>query len=118
MYTYIYIYTYRLGPALATLQGAVPPERRGAAQGVFSALTALGNVLPMALGFLGPGGLVTGLQVSVSACYVLSAGCFLVAAAARSEACICVCVYPGMSACMHNLACMLVCARSCLQLVR
>uniref|UniRef100_A0A7S0AF22 Major facilitator superfamily (MFS) profile domain-containing protein n=1 Tax=Pyrodinium bahamense TaxID=73915 RepID=A0A7S0AF22_9DINO len=69
-----------LGPAVATLQGAVPADRRGAAQGVFSSLTALGNALPAALGLLAAEDLAPGLQVSVAVCYVLSAMCFSMAA--------------------------------------
>lgn len=69
-----------LGPAVAALQTAVPAERRGAAQGVFSALTALGNVLPAALGLLAAEDLASGFQASVAACYVASAVCFLGAA--------------------------------------
>jgi len=69
-----------LGPAIATLQSAVPPERRGAAQGVFSSLTALGNALPAALGLLAREELSAGLQASVSLCYVLSALAFVGAA--------------------------------------
>merc|ERR1719436_1115019 len=65
-----------LGPAIATLQSAVPVDRRGAAQGVFSSLTALGNALPAALGLLASEDLVAGLQVSVTICYLLSAVCF------------------------------------------
>mmetsp|Transcript_31910 Transcript_31910/g.105857 ORF Transcript_31910/g.105857 Transcript_31910/m.105857 type:complete len:568 (+) Transcript_31910:71-1774(+) len=70
-----------LGPAIASLQGAVPAERRGSAQGVFSALTGLGNVLPAALGLLAPTDLREGLQISVAICYGLSAACFVGAAA-------------------------------------
>jgi MFS family permease len=69
-----------LGPALATLQDAVPPSRRGTAQGVFSALTALGSALPAVLGLLPKSSLAQGLQVSVALCYVCCAGCFAVAA--------------------------------------
>ncbi|CAE8619094.1 unnamed protein product, partial [Polarella glacialis] len=69
-----------LGPAIAALQSAVPPDRRGTAQGVFSSLTALGNLLPAGLGLLAAGDLNSGFQVSVTACYVLSGLCFLVAA--------------------------------------
>mmetsp|Transcript_102235 Transcript_102235/g.305199 ORF Transcript_102235/g.305199 Transcript_102235/m.305199 type:complete len:513 (-) Transcript_102235:61-1599(-) len=68
-----------LGPAIATLQGAVPADRRGAAQGVFSSLTALGNALPACLGLLAAEDLAHGLQVSVTVCYVASAACFAVA---------------------------------------
>jgi len=75
-----------LGPALSTLQGAVPPERRGAAQGVFSSLTALGNLLPTVLGFLPAEHLAAGLQASVALCYVASGLCFARAAAAASSA--------------------------------
>jgi len=69
------------GPAIATLQNAVPVEHRGAAQGVFTAMTALGNLMPACLGLFGPETIVTGLQAGVAACYVLSCGCFCAAAA-------------------------------------
>lgn len=69
-----------LGPAVATLQSAVPPDRRGAAQGVFSSLTALGNAFPACLGYLPAEQLASGLQVSVTVCYLASAACFAVAA--------------------------------------
>ncbi|CAE7662548.1 ANTR1 [Symbiodinium pilosum] len=69
-----------LGPAISALQGAVPAGQRGTAQGVFSSLTALGNGLPVFLGLLAPSQLAAGLQVSVSACYLLSGVCFLMAA--------------------------------------
>jgi len=69
-----------LGPAIATLQQAVPKERRGAAQGVFTASTALGNLMPACLGLFGPETIVIGLQASVTSCYLFSAGCFFVVA--------------------------------------
>jgi len=69
-----------LGPAIATLQKAVPLEHRGAAQGVFTALTAMGNLMPACLGLFGPETIVTGLQASVATCYLLSAGCFCASA--------------------------------------
>lgn len=69
-----------LGPAITTLQASVPPDRRGAVQGVFSSLTALGNALPAALGLLPADSLAHGLQVAVSICYVLSGACFIGAA--------------------------------------
>merc|ERR1712232_47740 len=68
------------GPAVATLQASVPAERRGAAQGAFSALTAFGNVLPAVLGFVAPDELVGYFQGSVALCYVLSSLCFAGAA--------------------------------------
>jgi len=40
------------GPTLASLFSAVPVRRRGAAQGVFSVLTAVGNLGPVAVGQL------------------------------------------------------------------
>lgn len=69
-----------LGPAVSTLQGAVPADRRGSAQGVFSSLTALGNALPACLGLLDSEDLARGLQVSVTACYLVSGLCFFMAA--------------------------------------
>jgi len=69
-----------LGPAIATLQNAVPLEHRGAAQGVFTAMTALGNLVPACLGLFGPETIVHGLQASVATSYLLSAGCFCAAA--------------------------------------
>lgn len=74
-----------LGPAVATLQSSVPVERRGAAQGVFSALTAIGNAVPVALGMLASEDLTAGLQSSVAVCYLLSAVCFLGAANSLPE---------------------------------
>uniref|UniRef100_A0A7S4WIE6 Major facilitator superfamily (MFS) profile domain-containing protein n=1 Tax=Alexandrium monilatum TaxID=311494 RepID=A0A7S4WIE6_9DINO len=74
-----------LGPAVAALQAAVPPKRRGAAQGVFSALTALGNLLPASLGLLAANDLAFGCQASVAVCYVASAACFVMAAANLPE---------------------------------
>lgn len=68
-----------LGPAISALQGSVPSDRRGTAQGVFSSLTALGNALPVGLGLLTPSDLTSGLQISVAACYLLSGLCFLLA---------------------------------------
>lgn len=68
-----------LGPAISALQGAVPSDRRGTAQGVFSSLTALGNALPVGLGLLAPADLTPGLQISVAVCYILSGICFLLA---------------------------------------
>ncbi|CAJ1352582.1 unnamed protein product [Effrenium voratum] len=74
-----------LGPAISALQGSVDPKRRGAAQGVFSSLTALGNGLPVVLGLLAPAELTEGLQVSVAVCYVLSGICFLCASRHLSQ---------------------------------
>eukprot|EP00913_Durusdinium_trenchii_P007054 g6636.t1 len=89
-----------LGAAISALQGAVPADRRGTAQGVFSSLTALGQALPVGLGLLAPEDLTQGLQLSVSVCYCLSGLCFLIASShlsqdnSRSHSTVCVCVIP------------------------
>ncbi|CAK9117881.1 unnamed protein product [Durusdinium trenchii] len=74
-----------LGAAISALQGAVPADRRGTAQGVFSSLTALGQALPVGLGLLAPEDLTQGLQLSVSVCYCLSGLCFLIASSHLSQ---------------------------------
>ena len=43
------------GPTLATLFTTVDPEVRGTAQGIFSVLTAVGNVAPLLIGSLAGG---------------------------------------------------------------
>lgn len=40
------------GPAVSILQGALPPTVRGTGQGVFSMLTAVGNIAPVIIGSL------------------------------------------------------------------
>jgi len=69
-----------LGPAIASLQTCVPEDRRGAAQGVFSSLTTLGNALPALLGAVAVEELPTALQLSVALAYVLSGVSFAFAA--------------------------------------
>ena len=41
-----------IGPTLAGLYDVIPTSRRGTAQGMFSFLTAIGNVAPLLVGFL------------------------------------------------------------------
>jgi MFS family permease len=85
------------GPTLAAIFAAVPAQRRGAAQGVFSMLTAAANVAPIAVGRLSDalssragaaiqegsvdvGALSAALLVVVCGAYVASAGLFSLAA--------------------------------------
>ena len=41
-----------IGPTVAVLQASLPPAALGTAQGIFSGLTAVGNVAPAAVGVL------------------------------------------------------------------
>jgi len=75
-----------LGPAVSTLQTLVPADRRGVAQGLFSALTSVGNVAPALIGLLPAASLPVVLQESIAGCYVLSAGVFLAAAMSLEQA--------------------------------
>ena len=45
------------GPTLAALFAVVPDDKRGTAQGIFSVLTALGNLAPIIIGALVGGSL-------------------------------------------------------------
>ncbi|KAJ1435295.1 major facilitator superfamily domain-containing protein, partial [Ochromonadaceae sp. CCMP2298] len=73
------------GPTLASLFSVVPAKRRGAAQGLFSVLTAAGNLGPV-LGATTASGAVAGLDlgtvllVEVCGCYLISALLFALAA--------------------------------------
>ncbi|CAM9443933.1 unnamed protein product [Phaeothamnion confervicola] len=66
------------GPTVTILQGAVPPDVRGTAQGAFSTLTAFGNVAPVVFGALTSQGapLRDVLFWGVSLCYAASAVAF------------------------------------------
>jgi peptidoglycan/LPS O-acetylase OafA/YrhL len=48
-----------IGPTLAVLYGAVPSNRRGTTQGIFSILVALGNTAPYIVGLLTGGSLAS-----------------------------------------------------------
>jgi MFS family permease len=65
------------GPTLAVLFNVVPKARRGAAQGLFSMLSAIGNIAPILVGTLAGGAygnfpLGTVLIYAVSGSYLLS----------------------------------------------
>jgi MFS family permease len=73
------------GPTLAALFTVVSPERRGAAQGLFSVLTALGNTAPILIGAFAGGNLgdyqlSNVLLYAVSGCYVMAGALFWLAA--------------------------------------
>lgn len=73
------------GPTLAALFSAVPLSSRGTAQGLFSVLTAVGNLAPVVVGafaggVLGDYALSDVLLVTVSGCYALCAVLFTLAA--------------------------------------
>ena len=59
------------GPTLAALFNAVPNDRRGTAQGIFSVLTAIGNFAPILIGAL-VGGSLGNFQVGDVLMYVVS----------------------------------------------
>jgi MFS family permease len=67
-----------VGPTLAGLYNSVPQNRRGTAQGLFSILTAVGNIAPLLVGLLvagaagAPMSLGDSLIASVGGAYVLS----------------------------------------------
>ena len=68
------------GPTLAALYRAVPKEVQGTAQGLFSVLTALGNVMPVAIGALQESRpLPQVLAGTISAAYVASGLLFFAA---------------------------------------
>lgn len=80
-----YVTIIRFGPTLAALFSVVPKERRGSAQGLFSMLTAAGNIAPVLVGSLAGGGLGqyslgNVLLGVVGGCYVVSAALFTAAA--------------------------------------
>jgi len=61
------------GPALASLYKGVPKEVQGTAQGLFTVLTAFGNVMPVLIGSLQKeNSLPDVLAVTVSGAYILS----------------------------------------------
>jgi len=73
------------GPTLASLFEVVPKERRGVAQGLFSVLTAAGNLAPIFVGALAGGtlgsfSLPQVLLWTVSGAYVASGGLFMATA--------------------------------------
>ena len=73
------------GPTLAALFVVVPKERRGLAQGLFSFLTAIGNIAPVIVGALAGGALGSYqlqdvLLYSVSGSYILCSLLFVNAA--------------------------------------
>ena len=59
------------GPTLAALFNAVPNDRRGTAQGIFSVLTAIGNFAPILIGAL-IGGSLGNFQIGDVLMYVVS----------------------------------------------
>ena len=78
------------GSAVAALSAAVPPQRRGTAQGIFSTLTSVGNIAPVIVGSLVSGqlggaskDLSSVLLYTVCGLYVSSGALF--AAAATQE---------------------------------
>jgi MFS family permease len=78
------------GPTLASLFNVVPKERRGTAQGLFSVLTAAGNVAPVIVGAFAGGkygsyALGDVLIWTVSGAYVLSGLMFAAAAIADDK---------------------------------
>lgn len=73
------------GPTLAALFSAVPANRKGTAQGLFSVLTALGNTAPVLIGALSGGALGSYsldnvLLYSTSGCYIACGILFAMAA--------------------------------------
>merc|ERR1711908_111868 len=68
------------GPAVSILQGAVPADRRGTAQGLFSVLTTVGNVAPVAIGaaLIAQVDLKDALLFSIPAFYALAGASFVV----------------------------------------
>eukprot|EP00596_Hydrurales_sp_CCMP1899_P010529 CAMPEP_0119047156 /NCGR_PEP_ID=MMETSP1177-20130426/51284_1 /TAXON_ID=2985 /ORGANISM="Ochromonas sp, Strain CCMP1899" /LENGTH=326 /DNA_ID=CAMNT_0007021341 /DNA_START=855 /DNA_END=1835 /DNA_ORIENTATION=+ len=78
------------GPTLASLFNVVPKERRGTAQGLFSVLTAAGNIAPVVVGAFAGGqygsyALGDVLIWTVSGAYVLSGLMFAAAAIADDK---------------------------------
>jgi len=67
------------GPAIAILQESVPPNKRGTAQGMFSVLTTIGNIAPVAIGAAVSQGtpLRTTLLLSIPVFYGLAGLAFL-----------------------------------------
>jgi len=77
------------GPTVAALQAATPARLQGLSQGVFSTLTLVGNLAPLAIGvLLRDQGfeLAPTLGVLVSVLYVAAAAAFVVAGEAGLEA--------------------------------
>lgn len=78
------------GPTLASLFDVVPKDRRGVAQGLFSVLTAAGNLAPILVGALAGGslgsfGLPNVLLWTVSGAYAVSGALFIAAALAEDK---------------------------------
>jgi MFS family permease len=74
------------GAAVATLQGQLPKDVQGGAQGAFSTLTIVGNVAPLLIGQASrymP--LADVLHATVPAIYLGSAAAFALTSAALSE---------------------------------
>lgn len=67
-------------PTLAVMLGVVRPDRRGSMQGIFAAMTTLGNLLPLLLGFAATDRLPAALQLTVGICYAASGLGFLASA--------------------------------------
>eukprot|EP01038_Epipyxis_sp_PR26KG_P008728 gene8728-11793_t len=66
------------GPTLAALFNVVPNEKRGVAQGLFSVLTAAGNIAPIMIGSLFSGSLTgTSYALSDILLYVVSSAYFI-----------------------------------------
>ena len=78
-----------IGPTVAVLQASLPPAALGTAQGIFSGLTAVGNVAPAAVGVLVADGagvpLRDALLVIVCGAYVLAAVAFTLMGASMPD---------------------------------
>lgn len=69
------------GPVLASLYGSVPRSVQGTSQGLFTVVSAIGNLMPVLIGALQKdGGLSSTLAWTVSGAYALSALFFVLAA--------------------------------------
>mmetsp|Transcript_10408 Transcript_10408/g.25385 ORF Transcript_10408/g.25385 Transcript_10408/m.25385 type:complete len:224 (+) Transcript_10408:1-672(+) len=69
------------GPVLASLYGAVPKDVRGTSQGLFTVVSAVGNLMPVVIGSLQKeNGLSGTLAWTVSVAYALAALFFYLAA--------------------------------------
>jgi peptidoglycan/LPS O-acetylase OafA/YrhL len=75
------------GPTISLLYEFVEPRRRGTAQGLFSVLTAVGNVAPVAIGAAVSARvpLPDALALSIAPCYAAAALAFAGAARVMTD---------------------------------